>query len=144
MPTPELFCQLVNINSTALTKKELMFLELELFSHVLKELKTLFAHRQQDYFRLLKFTYEMENTMIENNFIRYLINDILSTGDYSIEGIAYHTQIPEEVIFEFVTGRQDGLSLSLSQKIIELHRTVRNDLYQMILKKCRNKVVGED
>lgn len=143
MSTPEPFCHLVKINSTMLTKNEIMLLELELFSQVLEELKMLFTHHHKDYFRLLKFTHEMESSMIENHFIRYIINDILSTGEYSLEGIAYHTQIPEEVIFEISAGLQDCLSLSLSQKIIELHRMVRNDLYQAILEKCRNKVVGE-
>jgi hypothetical protein len=143
MSTPEPFCHLVNINSNLLTKNEMMLLEVELFSHVLHELKTVFTHHHKDYFRLLKFTHEMESAMIENHLIRYIINDILSTGEYSLEGIAYHTQIPEEVIFEIATGLQECLSLSLSQKIIELHRMVRNDLYQAILQKCKNKVVGE-
>lgn len=143
MSTPEPFCHLVNINSTLLTQNEIMLLELELFSQVLEELKLLFIHHHKDYFRLLKFTHEMESAMIENHFIRYIINDILSTGEYSIEGIAYHTQIPEEVVFEIAAGLQDCLSLSLSQKIIELHRMVRNDLYQAILEKCRSKVAGE-
>ncbi len=143
MSTPEPFCHLININSSMLTKNEIMLLELELFSQVLEELKILFAHQHKNYFRLLKFTHEMESTMIENHFIRYLINDILSTGEYSLEGIAYHTQIPEEVIFEISAGLQDCLSLSLSQKIIALHRMVRNELYQAILEKCRNNVVGE-
>ena len=143
MSTPEPFCHLVNINSTMLTKNEIMLLELELFSRVLEELEILFTHQHKDYFRLLKFTHEMESAMIENHLIRYIINDILSTGEYSLEGIAYHTQIPQEVIFEIATGLQDCLSLSLSQKIIELHRSVRNDIYQAILQKCRSKMAGE-
>lgn len=143
MPALEPFCHLVNIKPTTLTKEEGMLLEIELFSSVLDELKMLYTHQHKDYFRLLKFTQEMESSMIENHFIRYIINDILSTEEYSLAGIAYYTQTPEEVIFEIATGLQDYLSLSLSQKIIELHRLVRNELYQGILQKCRNKVAGE-
>lgn len=143
MPAPELFCRLVNINLITFTKEESMFLEIEFFTLIVEELKNLYMHQHKDYFRLLKFTQETESSMIEDHFIRYIINDILSTEEYSLAGIAYYTQTPEEIIFEIAAGLQGCLSPSLLRKIIELHRMVRSELYQAIFKKCRNKVIEE-
>lgn len=129
------------MDRTILTKEENMLLEIELFTLILEELKELFIHQHKDYFRLLKFTREMEHAMIENHFIRYIINDILSTEEYSLTGIAYYTQIPEEIIFEIAAGLHDSPSFSLSRRIIELHRMVRNEWYETILKKCIHKTI---
>jgi len=47
-----------------------------------------------------KINIEKEKSMIESNFIRCIINDILSTEEYTLPGIAYYTDTPEEIIIE--------------------------------------------
>ena len=77
----------------------------------------------------------MENIMLEECLIKYIINDILSTEEYSLSGIAYYTNSPEDVIYEIAMGNNTNPSLFLSKKIIELHRSVRPYLYHELIKK---------
>lgn len=122
-----------------LSKKELYILEAELFTRIYEELKEIIREQNKDYFRLMKFNIEKENTMIETNFIRCIINDIISTEEYNLLGIACYTDTPEDVIYEVATGCNIWPTLSLARKIIELHRSVRPNLYRDIMKKITNE-----
>ena len=73
--------------------------------------------------------------MIETNLIRCVINDILLTEEYTLPGIAHYTDTPEEVIFELASGLNSSPTLLVSRKIIELHRTIRPQLYAGIVHK---------
>jgi len=131
----ESFCQLIGLNSDEFSKQEIFILEGIIFISIYQELTELFKSRYKTYFRLMKLNNEMENIMFETNFIRSLINDILSTEEYSLLGIANYTHLPEDAIYDVVVGMNTNPSLIFSIKIIELHRTVRPQLYQEILKK---------
>jgi len=76
-----------------------------------------------------------ENVMIENNFVKNLIEDILSTEEYTLPGMAYHLNVPEEILVDILTGYNQSPSLSLARKIMELHKFVRRDLYEYLVKK---------
>lgn len=52
----------------------------------------------------MKFTLEMEETMLETNFIRLIIKDILSTGEYSPQGIACYTDTHEDIVQDLASG----------------------------------------
>ena len=78
---------------------------------------------------------QKESMMIENNFVRNLIEDILSTEEYSLAGIAFHLNLPEEVLSDILIGYNQSPSLSLARKIMELHKFVRRDLYHHLVKK---------
>lgn len=139
MPALEPLCHLIGINFYKLSKEERFILEADFFLCVHEELRENVKQEQRDYFRLLKINPKKENSMIEANLIRCIINDILSTEEYSLPGIAYYTDFPEDIIFEIATGRNSNPSLSLAVKIIALHRSVRPKLYQEILKKIVKK-----
>lgn len=135
MTAMEPLCQLIGISPEQLTPEENLILEAELFITVCEELKELIKLHYRDYFSLMKLSKEMENTMIENEFIRCVINDILITEEYSLPGIACYTDTPEDVIHEVVTGTNNNPSWTFSRKVIELHRSVRPEIYRTILKK---------
>lgn len=86
------------------------------------------------YLKFLKNT-DQEDDMIDNSVIRFLINDIISTEEYNLEGIAYYVRAPLDAIMDLVTGININPSLALSTKIIELHTTVRQSVYGEIIKK---------
>jgi len=130
--------QLLEVDFKILTKEESMILEAELFAHIYEELKEIIKNENKDYFRLLKINIEKEKSMIESNFIRCIINDILSTEEYTLPGIAYYTDTPEEIIIEVASGRNTNPTFSLSQKVIDLHRSVRPQLYSSILSKIKS------
>lgn len=123
------------INLRTLTKEQRILVNLELFKHVCEGLMEKIREQNRDYFELIKLKPEKEKNMIEANFIKHIINDILSTEEYTLSGIAYYTNTPEEILFDIVIGRNTNPSLSLSLKIIELHHSVRPSLYSDIVKK---------
>ena len=120
-----------------LSKYEKKLLEANLFISICKELIKIYQDINKDFFRLIKLTTKMENEMLESNFIRCIINDILSTGEYNARGIAFYSNITEDVIDEIASGINTCPSLSLSRKIIELHRSVRPTIYRDILAKIQ-------
>lgn len=135
MSSTELLCHLIGISPTRFSREEIFIIEAELFTRLCDELKALFKTQYKHYFKAIKLHTEMEDSMIEIHFMRCVINDILSTDEYTLPGIAYYTQTPEEVVYDVVTGRNTNPSSSFFRKIIELHRSVRRDLYVEIMKK---------
>jgi len=135
MSSTELLCHLAGINPSRFSKEEMFIIEAELFTRLYDKLKEIFKTQYKHYFKAIKLHTEMEDTIMEINFMRCVINDILSTDEYTLSGIAYYTQTPEEVVYDVATGRNTNPSSSFFRKIIELHRSVRRDLYAEIMKK---------
>lgn len=135
MPAMEPLSNLIGIKLPNLSKKENILLEAELFLLVCEELKKIFKKQYQDYFSLMKFTIEKENKMLEEYLICLIIRDILSTEEYTLEGIACYTDTHKDVVEEIFTGQNMSPSATFLRKLIELHRTVRRTLYFTIMKK---------
>lgn len=126
---------LIEIDPNMLSKEEAFILEAILFTHICNILKDFFRDQYKDYFRLIKFSMEMEDAMLDANFICFIIKDILLTEEYTLSGIANYTLTPEEVVYEVAIGCNTSPSAFFVQRIIELHRSVRPDLYNAIIKK---------
>ena len=135
--------RLLGINPSKLDRNEIILLEAELFSRVCEELKEFFRKQHRDYFYLMKFTNDMENHMLESNFIRLIIKDILASKEYTSAGIANYTDTPEDVIQEVIDGRNTNPSAKLLRRIIELHRSVRSALYEAIIRKIADGYLGK-
>jgi hypothetical protein len=135
MAAPELICRAIEIDFKRFSKAELSILEAELFSKMYSELKEFFRKQLKDYFELMKFNIEMENNMLDTHFMSNLVNDILITQQYTIEGIACYTNSFEEVIVDIASGKNLYPSFPLGRKIIDLHRSVRPKLYEEIIKR---------
>ena len=125
----------MKISTRRFSKEEIFILEAKLFTHMCEELKELFRKEYKSYFRLMKFTAEKENTMLEINFVRLIMRDILSSEEYTLEGIARYSDTHEDVIQEILTGRNTSPSAKLLQRIIKLHQSIRCDFYDTIMKK---------
>lgn len=135
MSTTQPFCLLIGIHPGKLSKEESIFLEAALFSRICHELKDVFRKQYREYFQLMKFTLKMENAMLDANLLSLVLKDILSTEDYTLEGVANYTDTHEDVIREVVSGCNVRPSAILLQRSIDLHRVVRRELYQAISKK---------
>lgn len=144
MSATESLCQIMGINSYKFSKEENILLEFELFTRICEELKEFFKLQYKAYFRLMKYDLVMENVMMEVKFVRCVINDILSTEEYTLSGLACYTQTPEEVIYEIVVGLNTTPSAIFLRKIIELHRLIRKELYREIIKKIMNEYLKQD
>ena len=73
--------------------------------------------------------------MCSSHFMQDIIKDILATNEYSLTGIATHTQIPEEILTDLIIGTNNNPTFESSKKIFELHISVRPKLYDEIMKK---------
>lgn len=135
MPAIEPLCRLIISDASMITFEERVILEFELFSRVIDELKEIFKEQYRNYFRIMNFTFEKENLVLESSFVQLIINDIISSGEYSLKGIAYYTDTFEDVVEEMMVGLNQNPSALFLRRLIELHRSVRRDLYHYIMKK---------
>ncbi len=141
MPAIEPLCRFIGIDPNKLSREESLLLEAELFYRICEELKEHFRQKHSEYFRTMKFTKEMENEMLEEIFLRFVINDILATKEYTIEGIAWYMNLHEDIIQETLLGKNTNPSAMLLRKTIELHRTVRAELYKNFAKRIIEKML---
>jgi hypothetical protein len=118
-----------------LSPNEAILLEANLFVRVTERCRDLFQTRYKAYYALLKNEKNKDNLMTEKDFMKCLVSDIVSTNEYTLEGIAHYTRMPLDVIVEIVTGVNDNPSLILASKIISLHAHVRRNLYDDLIKK---------
>jgi hypothetical protein len=72
---------------------------------------------------------------MEIRTIRCLINDILKSEAYTISGISYYTQTPEEIIQDLLMGNKISTIIAFPRRLIELHKSIRPDVYKNIMKK---------
>lgn len=135
MPYVEPLYRLITKNLDQFSKNEQTFLEASFFLGICNELKNIFKKQHKEYFNLIKFTIEMENIMLDANFICLVIKDILSTNEYTTAGIAHYLNIHEDILHEIIIGINTNPSAILLQKIIDLHQSVRPDLYREIIHK---------
>lgn len=135
MPAIEPLCHLIGIKSKSLPKKKLMILEAILFARICKELMETFRTRYKEYFRLMNFTKQMENKMLDANFVRFIIEDVLQTKEYDLDGIAHYTNTPVDVIHEILQGINTNPSVDIFRRSIELHIQVKREFYSEIIKK---------
>lgn len=85
----------------------------------------------------------MECYVVDAEIIQLIIAGIVETGEYTLEGIAYSTHIPLDVIYEASCGMiGNQFSITLWIKIASLYMQVRPDIDQMLRDKLlerRNK-----
>lgn len=101
----------------------------------MKNLKIYTEKEYEDYFYLMKFTKYKEDLMLETNFICLIIKDIFSSGEYTLEGIAIYTNTPIDVVQDIFTSINKAPSAAFFRRVIELHRTIRKELYLNLMKK---------
>ena len=87
----EPLCHLMGINFRKLSKEEYLLLEADIFIRICEGLREFFGEQHKGYFHLMKFNLEKENTMLENNLVRLITNDVLSTKEYNLNGIAHYS-----------------------------------------------------
>lgn len=135
MSKTDLICCLLGSRALKLSKTEKLLLEIILLTRIYYKLFEIFKSRYEEYQRLIKFNPDWEKNMYDIQFMQEMIKDILSTEEYSLTGIATHTQIPEEVLSDIVAGVNTNPTFELCRKLFELHIAVRRDLYDEIMQK---------
>lgn len=143
MSAPSPFHKLFSISVRELSKDEIHLLEGDLFTRLCKELMENISLQYQTYLSLIKTNNEKENPMNETFLIRSVVNDILASQEYTLPGIAYYTDTPEEIIADISAGRNISPSFALGRKILELHRSIRPNLYRSIIDKIKDEITRD-
>lgn len=135
MTAMEPLCELVGISASQFSIQENFMIEAIFFERIRRELKEFFIGKHKENWWIAKATLRKENEMIETSIIRWVVEDVLATEQYDLQGIACYTGIPEEDLQELYIGRMMNPSVFLFRRVIELHKSVRPTLYQEIIKK---------
>lgn len=72
--------------------------------------------------------YLMEGYSMDSKIIQLLIQNIVDTGEYTLDGIAYHTRIPFDVIYDAVCGINNQFSITPWMRIVDLYLQVKPEV----------------
>jgi hypothetical protein len=140
MPATEFLYQLIGIEPRKFSKEENVLIEAEIFTRICGDMEVIFEEKNKNYFRVIKFYIDKESDMRNHDLqlvdlVCTVVNDILSTKEYTIEGIAQYADLPPDVIYEASLGANKAPSLKLFRRVIELHKMVRPKLYEYLMDK---------
>ena len=87
----------------------------------------------------------MECYAMDTKVTQLLISGIVESGEYTLEGIAYQTRIPFDIILDAACGNCNNLSITLWAKIVDLyiqvHPEITGVLFDRIIE-TKNKISG--
>jgi uncharacterized protein YutE (UPF0331/DUF86 family) len=72
---------------------------------------------------------------MDRKIIQLFIQGIVETGEYTLEGIAYHTRIPLDVIYDILLGVNNQFSITAFARIINLYMQVKPDIANILIDK---------
>ncbi len=72
---------------------------------------------------------------MDSKIIQLLIHGIVETGEYTLEGIAHHTRIPFDVIFDAACGNNRQFSITPWARIIDLYLQLKPEIAELIFDK---------
>jgi hypothetical protein len=88
----------------------------------------------------------MECYTMDSKVIQLLISGIVDSGDYTLEGIAYYTRIPFDVIMDAACGNSTQISITPWARIVGLYIQVNPDisrvLFERLLELSEKKQAG--
>lgn len=102
---------------------------------LLGRLHQLFCELFHNKIRRNNMDYLMECYTMDSKIIQILIEGIVETGEYTLEGIAHVTRIPFDVIFDAACGNNNQFSITPWAKIVDLYTQVKPDVAQLLFKK---------
>ena len=127
MAATDILGSLFRFYGEKISKQERILIEAIFFQQIYQELVQGFEIK-------IKNT-QREDDMLDGNIINTLVNDLLDSEEYSVEGLASYTGCSEDVIYDLAAGINSNPTLTISTKIIELHFVARQELYNSLIKK---------
>ena len=112
-------------------KNERKILKIFLLARLQKLFCELFQHKiqcNQDNFSMGCYT-------MDSRIIQLLLQGIVDTGEYTLEGIAYYTRIPFDVIYDAACGISNQFSITPWVKVVDLYTQVKPDVTEVLINK---------
>lgn len=79
--------------------------------------------------------FSMECYAMDSKIIQLLIQGIVETGEYTLEGIAFYTRIPFDVIYDAACGINNQFSITPWAKVVDLYLQINPDVTQTLIDK---------
>lgn len=102
---------------------------------LLSQLHRLFCELFYNKIQSEKNLSSMEYYVVDNKIIQFLIQGIIDTGEYTLEGISHCTRIPFDVIFDAACGNNTQLSITPWAKVVDLYMQAKPDVAQLLFNK---------
>jgi hypothetical protein len=115
-------CNAVQMSERSILKVFLLGYLHKLFREIFQQKINLTQHNS------LQESYTMDSRMIQ-----LLIEGIIETGEYTIEGIAYHTRVPLDVIYDAASGISNHFSITPWARVADLYMQVKPEVTQMLI-----------
>lgn len=77
----------------------------------------------------------MECYVMDSKIIQLIIQGVIETGEYTLEGIAYYTRIPLDVIYDAACGISNQFSITPWARIVDLYIQVKPDVTEVLIDK---------
>lgn len=72
---------------------------------------------------------------MDSKIIQFLIQGIVETGEYTLEGIAFYTHIPFDVIYDAACGIKNQFSITPWVRVVDLYTQVKPDITKILIDK---------
>lgn len=79
--------------------------------------------------------YADSEELMDRYLSSYLIQDLLQTGNFTLNGLAYEIRTPVDVIVDIASGLKINQSPALLHKLIKLHVITNKSWYSEIIKR---------
>jgi hypothetical protein len=79
--------------------------------------------------------FPMECYAMDSKIIQFLIQGIVETGEYTLEGIALYTHIPFDVIYDAACGINNQFSITPWVRVVDLYMQVKPDITKILIDK---------
>ncbi|MHB1947206.1 MAG: hypothetical protein ACYCQI_03725 [Gammaproteobacteria bacterium] len=129
--TPREMVPTDNISLKFSAKNERKLLKAFLVGHLQK----LFCDLFQNKIKAIHNNSSMECYTMDSKIIQLLIQGIVETGEYTLEGIAYYTRIPFDVIYDAACGISNQFSITPWVRIVDLYTQVRPEVVHVLIDK---------
>ena len=87
-----------------------------------------------------KNNFSMESYVMDSKILQLIIRGIVDTGEYSLEGIAFYTNIPFDVIYDAACGISYHLSVTAWAKVVDLYLQVKPEVAQVLYGRLQDMV----
>lgn len=104
------------------------FVEAMLFVYVYEVVHgAILRHRNKGEYLML------ERYLMDANIIRQTLQEIVDTGQYTLEGIAQYTRIPFDVLLDVACGRTDNFFVTSWVRVMKLYIQVKPEMAQKVV-----------
>ncbi|OGT42364.1 MAG: hypothetical protein A3F13_07215 [Gammaproteobacteria bacterium RIFCSPHIGHO2_12_FULL_40_19] len=70
---------------------------------------------------------------MDSKVIQNIIHEILETGEYTLEGMAHHTRIPFDVIYDAACGVMAEFSITPWSRVVAIYLQVKPEISNQLM-----------